>query len=149
VLVNPEGKLHLIDFGIAKTQYEPSALSELGHSPMTPRYAAPEQRSGGPITTATDQWQIAALAYELLSVAPANAAQSDAEAHTETQSSTGIKPRLLKVNRSISRDLDAVVMKALRSEASERYASVAQLALDLRAARQGRPVQARMSERYY
>ena len=119
VLVSLDGKLHLIDFGIAKTQHDVSSLSELG-SPMTPRYAAPEQLAASTITTATDQWQVAALAVALLTLKPGYA-----------------------------RDVRAVLSKAMRPEPSARYESIAQFANDLRAAQQGFPVHARMGERWY
>ncbi len=134
VLVNADGELHLIDFGIAKAIDDESNLSMLGNAPMTPRYASPEQRARGAITTATDQWQVAALLYELL-----------AQQHYASSA----PKRAQQWNPEISTDLDAVLMKALRPEATERYEGIAQFADDLRACLQGRPVQVRMGERWY
>jgi serine/threonine protein kinase len=134
VLVNADGELHLIDFGIAKAIDDDSNLSLLGNAPMTPRYASPEQRQRGAITTATDQWQAAALFYELL---------------TGQHYSSSNPERVRHWNSSISVDLDAVLMKALRSDVPQRYDSMAQFADDLRACMHRRPVQARMGEHWY
>jgi serine/threonine protein kinase len=136
VLVSAEGKLHLIDFGIAKSLDDDAELSRHGNTPMTPRYASPEQLAHKSVTTATDQWQVAILSYELL-----------CEQRYERVSSTAL--HLPTARAGLSADLRAVLSKALRPEPKERYTSIAEFASDLRHALQGRPVQARMGERYY
>jgi eukaryotic-like serine/threonine-protein kinase len=66
-----DGQQHvrILDFGIAKDlDGEPDDdLTRLGGIPHTPAYASPEQRRpGGEITPASDVYQLALLAYELL-----------------------------------------------------------------------------------
>ena len=71
ILVTDEGKVSLLDFGIAKL-LDPTALpgdaarTRTGLALMTPGYASPEQRHGSAITTATDIYQAGAVLYELL-----------------------------------------------------------------------------------
>ena len=71
ILVSAAGAVKLLDFGIAKL-LEPQAwgieasetLTEM--RTLTPDYAAPEQRHGGTITTATDVYALGVVLYELL-----------------------------------------------------------------------------------
>lgn len=71
VLVDPEGRVKLLDFGIAKLltpDGEGTATrTGVGGPMMTPAYAAPEQVRGDPVSTVTDVHQLGVLAYELLS----------------------------------------------------------------------------------
>lgn len=71
VMVDNDGTVKLIDFGIAKMldsdSGEPSAdLTRTGMFVMTPEYAAPEQISGAAISTATDIYSLGVILVELL-----------------------------------------------------------------------------------
>jgi serine/threonine protein kinase len=72
VLVRTDGKVKLLDFGIAKLLEEEgragaaTLLTRDGGGAMTPEYAAPEQVTSGPITTATDVYGLGVLLYVLL-----------------------------------------------------------------------------------
>jgi eukaryotic-like serine/threonine-protein kinase len=72
ILVTADGRVKLLDFGIARLLEQDltdvaSTTSEFGFRVMTPEYAAPEQVSGDAITTATDVYALGAVLYELLS----------------------------------------------------------------------------------
>src|SRR5215213_6124643 len=68
LLVTPEGKVKLLDFGIAKLlEDEPGDwATQHGRQLLTPGYAAPEQLLGEPVTTATDVYALGVILYELL-----------------------------------------------------------------------------------
>ena len=68
ILVTDEGRVKLLDFGIARLlDAEPDdALTRTGQRAMTPAYAAPEQVRGDRPTTATDAYALGVLLYELL-----------------------------------------------------------------------------------
>ena len=68
VMVNREGQVKLVDFGIAKAlgQGNLPASATQGLGPMTPSYASPEQFEGKALTTACDVWALGVLLFELL-----------------------------------------------------------------------------------
>lgn len=175
VLVSNDGRVKLLDFGIAKLlerdapwrrsgSAETSALSRAMGAAMTPEYAAPEQLSGGEVTTATDVYALGVLLYVLLSgqhpagdtdgspaallraivvtepsrvsdvVAPEGAPQE----HARQRGTTSVRLR-----RTLRGDLDVIVAKALKKNPSERYASVTALAEDLRRFLRHEPITAR------
>jgi serine/threonine-protein kinase len=71
VLVDADGHVKLLDFGIAtlvdtRSEGEPTTLTLAGGRPLTPEHAAPEQVLGDAVTTATDVYGLAVLLYQLL-----------------------------------------------------------------------------------
>lgn len=158
IMVDAEGRVKLLDFGIAKLLTEESIHTRAGRRPLTPHYAAPEQIRGDSITTATDVYQLGLLLRELLtgvsSVAgdtdpgepplrPSRAAAiavrgaPDPDARADRRQST---PR--KLAAALKGDLDIIVGKAIRSDPEDRYASADELAADLRRYLHGHPIEA-------
>jgi hypothetical protein len=141
ILVDGSGQVKLLDFGIAKLlqpDADAPALTQDLSAVMTPRYAAPEQISGAPVTTATDVYSAGVVLYELLTgrlpYAAAGATLSQtvqAVLHTPP-AAPGLGPQL-----------DAVLAKALAKSPDERYASAERLASDLRRVLAHQPVAAR------
>ena len=161
VLVTPEGRPKLLDFGIAKLlQASPDGeLSHTVHLPMTARYASPEQVRGRAMGTATDVYSLGVLLYELLAGKPPyeiegatlpevirrvaeeqprrpSTVVDDAVAHARRASGRQLRRRL-------EGDLDNVVLAALRKDPDRRYSSVLQLSDDLRRHLEEVPVSAR------
>ena len=66
VLVTEDGEVKLLDFGIAKLLAEDGEGSHTQMPAFTPAYAAPEQQSGGPTTTATDVYALGVLLGEIV-----------------------------------------------------------------------------------
>ena len=72
ILVTRDGKVKLLDFGIAKVfgsedDGESGALTQTGQHVLTPEYASPEQVRGEAVTTASDIYALGMVLYELLS----------------------------------------------------------------------------------
>ncbi|TVR95538.1 MAG: hypothetical protein EA418_07500 [Wenzhouxiangellaceae bacterium] len=159
VLVTAEGRVVLLDFGIART-LDTGAGGEqrtLLTRVFTPQYAAPEQFRGEPVSTATDVFAIGGVLFRLLT----GRAPFDADLHRLGNEETGPPSRELAVNTSLSSserrqlrrairgDLDNIVQKALALEPSGRYVSAEALADDLGRYLDGMPVLARRASAAY
>jgi tetratricopeptide (TPR) repeat protein len=154
VLVRSDGQVKLLDFGIAKLldgeaeRGEATLLTREGGSALTLEYAAPEQVTGGPITTATDVYALGILLHVLLvGRHPAEAAlRSPADllkaiVHDEPQRLSDAGPEALR--KVLKGDLDTVVAKALKKNPAERYQSVTALSSDLQRYLDNQPISAR------
>lgn len=154
----------LLDFGIAKLLEDSGGeadQTQTGTWALTPDYAAPEQASGGAITTATDVYGLGVVLYELLTGerpirvgrgSPAEVERAILESvplrpsdtarqSTEAGALRGTTPAGLA--RRLRGDLDRIVLKALRKEPGRRYHSAEDLARDVERHLQGLPVEAR------
>jgi eukaryotic-like serine/threonine-protein kinase len=151
ILVDAQGQVHLLDFGIAKLIEEGSAankaLTQVGARVLTPEYASPEQITGSPITTESDVYSLGVVAYELLAGKRPYTFKSSLTADWDVLSSDVRAPSTVTDERTIVRhlrgDLDTIVLKALKKEPNERYASAAAFADDLDRYLRGDPVVAR------
>jgi serine/threonine protein kinase len=169
VLVTTGGEVKLLDFGIAKLledEGSSAAATQLtleGGGALTPQFAAPEQVTGGAVTTATDVYALAVLLYLLLTgqhpagPGPHSAARlvkaiteteplrpsdttssANAESIAEKRATTAEK-----LHRLLRGDLDTIIVKALKKNPQERYASVTGFADDLQRYLKHEPISAR------
>lgn len=165
ILIDTQGQVKLLDFGIAKLLRGEQGDGEATRTQfklLTPEFAAPEQLSDGPITTATDVYQLGLVMYELLS---GHRALRDAHgqighladaglqagvvraSEKDTAATRNVTPQALR--KMLHGDLDRVVRKALSEEPARRYESVAAFADDLRRFLAGQPVRAVGDSRGY
>ena len=153
VLVTGEGHVKLLDFGIAKLLDEVDAddATRTGHQPFTPAYAAPEQRAGTQVTTATDVYALGVLLGELVSGQRLNDGKGTTPAsYISGDEPAGVLPEpAAMMRRRLRGDLGAIVQKALADEPERRYVSAAGLADDVRRLLEERPVSARKPTRWY
>ena len=143
VLVDREGRVKLLDFGIAKMIEDDgagleTALTREGGRAFTPEFAAPEQLTGGTVTTATDVHALGTLLYLMLAgMHPAGSARSSpAELLKAIVDTNPRRPSEAAPSEAIRRqlrgDLDTIVTKALKKDPTERYRSVDAMASDVR-----------------
>jgi len=168
VLVNQSGAIKLLDFSIAKLMEDNgvSRLTQDSGAALTPKYAAPEQVSGDPITTGTDVYSLGVLLYELLSGQhPYGADVRTSRDFTRAivdEESLPLRTAFLKaplesrslvaaqrattpdrLARELGRELETILHKSLKKAAGERYGSVAEMADDLRRYLDDKPIAAR------
>lgn len=151
ILVTTDGHAKLLDFGIAKLLGEDQEPNRTVTRAFTPAYAAPEQRNGGAITTATDVYALGIVLGELVT------GQRLTEGGTATPSSRitedtapGVLPAEPKLTRRLVKgDLDNILLKALEEEPERRYATAAAFADDLERLLDGRPVSAHPPSGWY
>jgi serine/threonine-protein kinase len=146
VLVDLHGHVRLLDFGIGRLLDDESAATETQWRVLTPQYAAPEQFAGALPSTSMDVYGLGALLYRLLSgrapretLTPGDAPPT-APSHVVDAQGRHLPAAL---RRELRGDLDAIVLQAMAQRPDERYASVTQLAADLRHWLQREPVAAR------
>jgi serine/threonine protein kinase/tetratricopeptide (TPR) repeat protein len=154
ILANAEGEPKLLDFGIskllAKDDDAAQSISE-AQQRLTPICASPEQAKGAPITVATDIYSLGALLYELLSNQKPHRFSTTRPTREELALVVGeqVPPSPSAVvsdaqtARLLRGDLDAIVLFAMRKEPLMRYATVADLAADIRRHLAREPVVAR------
>ncbi|MDR3386314.1 MAG: protein kinase [Rudaea sp.] len=160
ILVSSEGVVKLLDFGIAKLIEEDNVDDATGTAGVfTPGYAAPEQIAGGAITTATDVYGLGVLLHELLlgvrpAGTPTRRPSSLINTHRDeiavTDADSAVYPiaaaRLRKLLRG---DLDNILLKALRSEPAQRYATANSFGDDIERYLRRQPVVAHPPSRLY
>lgn len=153
VMVRADGQLKLLDFGIAKLLDRPDgdSLTERVGAAYTPRYAAPEQRQGEDVTTATDVYALGVLLYEGLGgghptaddgATPLEQLRALVEREPRPLSER-LRERGVRDWRAARGDLDTIVACALAKRPAARYANAAALAADLRRWRAHEPIHAR------
>jgi eukaryotic-like serine/threonine-protein kinase len=171
ILVTHDGEVKLLDFGVAKF-LNPELVGELNQTQtqfrvMTPEYASPEQIKGTHLTTSSDIYSLGVILYELLTgerpfkfagksleqILQA-ATQSEPLAPSSVVSRKtfgGESNQKSKTNnqKSLSGDLDNIVLKALRKEPHRRYKSVEQFSEDIQRYLKGLPVIARPNTFFY
>ena len=157
ILVTRAGVPKLLDFGIAKLldpdRTEP-ALTVLERRPMTPLYASPEQLRGKQVTTASDVYSLGVLLYLLLAgrppyglTPPEGEELFKAVCEDDPPRPSAVAGDLLR--RRLAGDLDNIVLRAMQKDPQRRYASVEQLAEDIRRHLEGLPVLARPDTAFY
>ena len=172
ILVTPESRVKILDFGIAKlldpNVYDYSIIeTQPGTRLLSLEYASPEQIKGGPVKTSSDIYSLGILLYKLLvgihpfdvdehsyreveelvlekdPPMPSKRFTNCADDKMKVLIAGGRREEPAGLIKKVSGDLDAIVQKTLRKDPERRYISVEALIVDLERHQKARPIFAR------
>jgi serine/threonine protein kinase len=142
LLLDLRGQLWITDFGLAQVTGD-VGLTITGEMLGTLRYASPEQVLGrrGIVDHRSDVYSLGATLYELLTLRPPFDGRDRNALIRQIADDEPASPRSLEP--SIPAELETIVLKALRKEPADRYATAQEMADDLQRFLDGRPILAR------
>ncbi|MFO7798723.1 MAG: serine/threonine-protein kinase, partial [Rhodohalobacter sp.] len=158
IFVTPNGRIKIMDFGIGKslgTDFD-EGLNEFtrpGNIIASFDFASPEQFCSDDVSIQTDVYGLGALLYLLVTDQRVFnlEAKTVGEIELTVRETTPERPgRLAKseIGR-VSKDLDAIILKALRKKPEDRYETVATFMEDIERLKEGLPVMARQGNFRY
>ncbi|MBN2204138.1 MAG: Stk1 family PASTA domain-containing Ser/Thr kinase [Thermoleophilia bacterium] len=138
ILIDRNGAAKITDFGIARAG--DSGMTEAGSILGTAQYLSPEQARGLPVDERSDLYSVGVVLYEMLTGRVPFSGDSAVNVAMQHVNELPEEPVTLVPGMPTS--LNQIVLRALAKDPDHRYASAAEFAADLRAARAGAPVAA-------
>ena len=128
VMLSPDGRVYVMDFGIARSAYLPG-MTQTGALIGTPEYMSPEQARGEKLTERSDLFSLGVIFYELLtgkSPYPADAPLGTLWKRLQDKA----KPPA-EIDATVPKALNDIVMSALEIEPEKRLSSAREMAQQL------------------
>lgn len=163
IIVTHDGEPKLLDFGLAKMlDMQSPDLTATNYRALTPAYASPEQLRGEKVNVASDIFSLGVVLYEFITgrrpfngdgstSRPGSASSDIADPERPStrllRSLSGEKDAagrraLERYMSDVRGDVDNIILKAMREEPDDRYASVEQFAADIERHLDGLPIAA-------
>lgn len=153
ILVTKDSQPHIVDFGLAVdvlSEGTGQGWTTIGGIEGTLPYMSPEQTmpNGPAIGTRTDIYSLGVIMYRLLTDNWPYEVEGSTQEVLRTIREVQPAPPC-RNGRPIKRDHEAIVLKCLKKDPKDRYQSAGELAADLQNCLTGRPVRARLPNRWY
>ena len=132
VIVDPEGRAKVTDFGIARAGA--SDMTETGSILGTAQYLSPEQAQGHAVSAQSDLYAVGIVLYEMLTGTVPFEGDSAVTIALKQVSEPPLPPS--RLNPNVTSDLEAVVLRALAKEPEHRFADADEFIAALEVARQ-------------
>src|ERR687883_1052075 len=136
VLVGPEGRLKVTDFGIARSGA--SQMTEVGSIIGTAQYLSPEQARGARVDQRSDLYSVGIVLYEILTGRVPFTGDTPLEIAMKHLQEVPTPPSELRPE--VPHDLDLVVLRALAKDPSDRYETAEEMDADLKRVLDGMPI---------
>ncbi len=127
IMITPDGKVKVTDFGIVSLQNEESDITKTGSILGTASYISPEQAQGKPVSIESDLYSLGTVIYELIAGKPPFS--GDSPISTATKHLTEKPEKLSNFRRDLPKGVENAVIKLLEKATYDRFKS----AEDLRA----------------
>ncbi len=139
VMITDQGQVKVMDFGIARAVSDSSAtMAQTSGIMGTAQYFSPEQAKGESVDSRTDLYSTGVLLYEMLAGRPPFKGDTAVSVAYQHVSEAVIPPS--QFNAQISRELDAVVLRALAKDRVERFQTAEEFREHMLAAAMGTPI---------
>ena len=140
IMITASGEVMVTDFGIARMATGQETIEQTAAVLGTASYLSPEQAQSQPVDGRTDIYSLGCVLYEMVAGRPPFIGDSTVAVASKQVLEQPVPPS--RLNRDVSPDLDAVVLRALAKNPDNRYQTAAEMRRDLERVRAGQPVEA-------
>tara|TARA_Y100000287_G_scaffold81590_1_gene64667 strand:+ start:1518 stop:3287 length:1770 start_codon:yes stop_codon:yes gene_type:complete len=127
IMITPDGKVKVTDFGIVSLQNEESDITKTGSILGTASYISPEQAQGKPVSIESDLYSLGTVLYELITGRAPFSGDSPISTATKHLTEKPEKPTMFR--RDLPKGVETAILKLLEKATYDRFKS----AEDLRA----------------
>ena len=127
IMITPDGKVKVTDFGIVSLQNEESDITKTGSILGTASYISPEQAQGKPVSIESDLYSLGTVLYELIAGKAPFSGDSPISTATKHLTEKPEKPSMFR--RDLPKGVESAILKLLEKATYDRFKS----AEDLRA----------------
>ena len=127
IMITPDGKVKVTDFGIVSLQNEESDITKTGSILGTASYISPEQAQGKPVSIESDLYSLGTVLYELITGRAPFSGDSPISTATKHLTEKPEKPSMFR--RDLPKGVETAILKLLEKATYDRFKS----AEDLRA----------------